>query len=1262
MTLFLSLALTVLGLPAQSPAQLSSASSPPASHGAAPSAAWFTRAAHGVARAEYEFRRSEDEPVVASAPNRAHGLRARVSRAGLAVFPRVAGMDGAGAAWNCTLQAARFGRVGDLRALEPATVAIDARVAALDHRALTERFENGERGIEHAFAVSARPHGLAPLWIGIDVRGDLALRIDDGARSGVLVDAHGEARLRYRDLLARDATGLELCATLASSAHGAGIQIDDARATYPVSVALVLTGPAWTAAGDQLGAEFGGAVATAGDVNGDGYSDVIVGARLFDGGETDEGRVLVYYGSALGLSATPDWTAESDQAGAELGAAVALAGDVNDDGFSDVIVGARLFDGGETDEGRVLVYYGSVTGLSATPDWTAESDQAGAEFGGAVATAGDVNNDGFSDVVVGARLFDNGETDEGRAFVYFGAAVGLSATPDWTAESDQASAEFGSSVANCGDVDGDGFSDVAVGAPLFDDGELDEGRAFAFFGSATGPSSAPDWTAASDQVGARFGACVATAGDVDGDGFCDVIIGAPLFDGGELDEGRVSVFLGSFLGLPASPDWTSESDQTDARFGAAASSAGDVNADAYGDVVVGAPLFDDGELDEGRVLVFIGSPSGLAATPEWIAQVDRADARLGASVALAGDVNADGYSDVLVGAPLDDDGELDEGLAFVHHGSSDGLKASAAWTASGEQAFAILGRSVAFAGDVNGDGFSDVLVGATGFDDEQLDEGRAYAFHGSANGLSTTPAWFAESDDVAAFFASSVASAGDVNGDGFGDVVVGAPYYGPSDVGRVFVYHGSPAGLALAPATVIQGDQSGAEFGICVASAGDVNGDGFGDVIVGADLYDDGQTDEGRAFVYQGSLTGLQASASWTAASDMSSARFGNAVASAGDVDADGYSDVLVGAWRFTNGQSSEGRAFAYRGSASGLSATADWTAECDQSFADFAFSLASAGDVNGDGFSDVIVGAARFDDGQTNEGRAFVYHGSASGLVLAPSWTAEGDQTDGNFAHSVASAGDVNGDGYSDVIIGAWVFDGGSLDEGRASVYQGAASGLASTPAWTAAGGQDVARFGISVSLAGDVNGDGYGDVIVGSDLFDDGEDEEGRAFVYMGNAGRGGWTRAPQQRRARNGAPIGPLCVFDSRNHFRVQLASAHYVSVFTWATPRAPGAALQWQVAPLGTPYASVPLSTGDGRGLGVPFPVFSELTESGTSTSLPSALVLPVDLTRGPFAWRLRLRNNNPVFPVSPWMTLPGSNATETKLRATSIEMSGPLAPR
>jgi hypothetical protein len=201
--------------------------------------------------------------------------------------------------------------------------------------------------------------------------------------------------------------------------------------------------PVWITEGDQGASHFGSSVATAGDVNGDGYSDVIVGAPLHDNGETSEGRAFVYLGSPSGLAATPDWIAEGDQAIAQYGFSVATAGDVSGDGYSDVIVGSPFYANGQSGEGRAFLYLGSASGLATTPAWIVESDQANAQLGRSVAPAGDVDGDGHSDVIVGSPQYGNGENGEGRAFVYLGSASGLAATPAWIAESDQANAFFG---------------------------------------------------------------------------------------------------------------------------------------------------------------------------------------------------------------------------------------------------------------------------------------------------------------------------------------------------------------------------------------------------------------------------------------------------------------------------------------------------------------------------------------------------------------------------------------------------------------------------------------------------------------------------------------------------------------------------------------------------------------------------------------------------------------------------------------------------
>jgi Na+-transporting NADH:ubiquinone oxidoreductase subunit NqrB len=412
--------------------------------------------------------------------------------------------------------------------------------------------------------------------------------------------------LSYNKLQAWDARGTTLPARMAPAPGGLAVQVDDTGAHYPITIDPLLTSPAWTADGGQQNANLGEATSNAGDVNGDGFDDIIVASNDYDNGQTNEGRAFVYLGSAAGLSTSPAWTAESDQQQALFGSSVSSAGDVNADGFDDIIVGAYLYDNGQTNEGRAFVYLGSAAGLSTSPAWTAESDQQGAQFGRSVSSAGDVNADGFDDVIVGARRYDNGHTNEGRAFVYLGSAAGLSTSPAWTAESDQQDAYFGVPVSSAGDVNADGFDDVIVGAELYDNGQTNEGRAFVYLGSAAGLSTSPAWTAEGDQQTAYFGKSVSSAGDVNADGFADVIVGAYLYDNGQTNEGRAFMYLGSASGLSTSAAWTAESDQQDANFGNSVSSAGDINGDGASDVIVAAYHYDNEQSGEGRVFVFYG--------------------------------------------------------------------------------------------------------------------------------------------------------------------------------------------------------------------------------------------------------------------------------------------------------------------------------------------------------------------------------------------------------------------------------------------------------------------------------------------------------------------------------------------------------------------------------------------------------------------------------------------------------------------------------
>jgi len=429
--------------------------------------------------------------------------------------------------------------------------------------------------------------------------------------------------------------------------------------------------PDWEAEGNQEGALFGISVSTAGDVNGDGYADVIIGIVGYSNGQSGEGAAAVYHGSASGLSPVHSWLVEGNQQYIQFGTSVSTAGDVNGDGYDDVIIGAPCYSNPENCEGGAAVYHGSASGLSLVPNWLVESNQASARFGTLVDTAGDVNGDGYSDVIVGAHLFTNGQNREGAVTVYFGSATGLSLLPDWGDEGDQEDAKFGFSVGTAGDVNDDGYDDVIIGAPRYTNGQTWEGAAVVYHGSASGLLPFPNWGDEGDREGAEFGHSVGTAGDVNGDGYDDVIVGAPYWYNGQEDEGGAALYYGSASGLSSNPNWVVESNMPGAEFGISVSTAGDVNGDSYEDVIVGAHYYTNGQADEGGAVVYHGSTTGLSFIPSWLVESNQEGAGFGWSVDTAGDVNGDGYADVIVGAPFYSNPETHEGAVAVYHGGED---------------------------------------------------------------------------------------------------------------------------------------------------------------------------------------------------------------------------------------------------------------------------------------------------------------------------------------------------------------------------------------------------------------------------------------------------------------------------------------------------------------------------------------------------------------------------------------------------------------
>jgi hypothetical protein len=300
--------------------------------------------------------------------------------------------------------------------------------------------------------------------------------------------------------------------------------------------------------------------------------------------------------------------------------------------------------------------------------------------------------------------------------------------------------------------------------------------------------------------------------------------------------------------------------------------------------------------------------------------------------------------------------------------------------------------------DLDGDGVRDAI--------RRADDGRSLALS-----LSRGRSVVVRGTD--ATFGQSFAIAPDLDGDGAREWVVGAPGNAGDD-GAVFVYRGGSAGPSTEPWIVLRSPVRDAQFGISVAGLGDTDGDGLGDLAVGAYRADDGT---GRVFVYHGHSSGLAAQPDATLAPDNRGENFGYAVARGGDLDGDGFADLAVGA-DLANDR--RGRVYVYSGSRSGLRLAQ--VLEGAHAHIDFGIAIAGVGDTNGDGRDDLVVGAI---NARAGRGEAYVFHGGARGVEIAPAQMLAASAPGWTFGIGVVASGDTDGDGLADFVVEGSETDG---------------------------------------------------------------------------------------------------------------------------------------------------------------------------------------------------------------------------------------------
>ena len=391
-------------------------------------------------------------------------------------------------------------------------------------------------------------------------------------------------------------------------------------------------------------------------------------------------------------------------------------------------------------------------------------------------------------------------------------------------------------------------------------------------------------------------------------------------------------------------EWHGEA--TGDQFGWVARNIGDVDGDRVADVVTSAPTNADGGQRAGKIYVY----SGRTGKALWTAKGEP-NAQLGLGIEAAGDFNADGVPDVAAGAPSID-------KAYVYSGRTGAVLR----VFEGERQGDAFGRNVGAAGDVNRDGFGDLLVGAPAHNAAGAGAGRVYVFSGKDGSR-----LFVADGEAAGDALGSALAGKTVNGQSW--IVAGAGSGGRNDAGRVYVYKG----LDPKPAFHIDPDSTSAGLGgMFVSMIGDVNADGVPDAY-GADFGNNAKgASTGRIFIHSGkdgrhllTLTGENAGDG-----------FGIGPADAGDVDRDGHDDIILGAWQFSGAAPSGGKVYLYSGKTGALIRA--WTGKVQGET--FGFDATGIGDVDGDGTLDFLLTSAWSAIKGPQSGRMYILSGAASG------------------------------------------------------------------------------------------------------------------------------------------------------------------------------------------------------------------------------------------------------------------------------------------
>jgi hypothetical protein len=849
-------------------------------------------------------------------------------------------------------------------------------------------------------------------------------RLNKGVRANLVNNTHvvlfeqDRAIMNIDNLHAWDANGKKLVAHFVIEGNNLNVHVSGVT-KYPVFV-----DPTWTHGGDNCQAQTGlGYSFASGNFSNGSYDSIVVGAPYYSEVYAWVGKIYVWKGHPTDLNSDPEeeFMLSSPRQYGLFGYALA-SGQIGTDSYDDLAVGEVGYGDPSKSvsvpyEGRVHVMYGSDTSGSAyysglTMDdmdtINNPNDEDGDKFGHSVAIVDNLNNDSYGELVVGAPDTDGGSPffpipNAGKSYVFYGSSSGVDSTADKTWTGSYMNGHFGFAVEDVSTLCDSTYSTVAISGTgdTAKTTVTNAGVVHLYKGSSSGaPTSPSSFVWASDAAGGyKFGYDIAGKGDINGDGDVDLVVGSPGYDS---SEGKIYVWEGSEScsgsGLGTEDDskqartTSSDDTQTGAQFGYAVAINFNFDNDDYDDVLIGAPYYDSGTNDVGRIYVWEGDTS-LGTNATWIDTGDADLYNLGQAVEGIGKTDGDSYDDFAVG------GGAYANNIHVHRG----------------------GASTPASADVH-----DLRCGY-----------RNRIFGTSA--AVVDPAYFDATPDYGYIV---------VGDSGYQTVA----HSGGNFVGKVYVFKtGDDAVGDLYvsdwPVKTKIGDVTWQRFGDSVA-VGDVNGDGDPDLVVGSPLTDwDTECDDQKVEVWYGFDTWLDASPDWTKTTDCEG--FGTVVNAGGDVDNDGNDDLLIGR-PGEDPLDDTGYVDLYLGDASGLSSTADWTGQEDGTYGDiYGESVAIIEDVTGDNYDDWLITDPYYSD----HGIVYFYHGTATGSIsgVTQSQTFGGASGDLCGTGISSNSGNMDNDGYMEFAIGCPGYSG---DDGVARVFEW--NGSSMTQRWQFPGDTD--------------------------------------------------------------------------------------------------------------------------------------------------------------------------------------------------------------